>query len=304
MNQQSNPSFNTLTMMNLRVKVVDVGANPIDGTPPYAALLQAGNASVVGFEPNPQALAKLNEMKGPHESYLPWAVGDGGRHTLHVCQAPGMTSLLPPNPDVLNLFHGFPEWGRILATEEVETVRLDDIPETEGAELIKLDIQGGELMALRHAPTRLADALAIQSEVEFLPMYVGQPLFSEVDAFLRQRGFMFHRFFSQNSRVIRPMLLNNDIYAGMSQLLWADAIFVRDLTRLDLLLDRQLLSMATILHDCYLSIDLVLYLLAEHDRRTGTQLGTLYLSGLQRWTAVGRIQPETASSQNLQWDEP
>src|ERR1700704_4992440 len=34
--------------------------------------------------------------------------------------------------DVLNLFHGFMEWGRVLATEEVETVRLDDIVETEG----------------------------------------------------------------------------------------------------------------------------------------------------------------------------
>ena len=67
MDQQTTPSFYALTMMKLRVKVVDVGANPIDGSPPYAALLRAGNADIVGFEPNPNALAKLNHLKGPNE---------------------------------------------------------------------------------------------------------------------------------------------------------------------------------------------------------------------------------------------
>ena len=52
-------------MMKLRVKVVDVGANPIDGSPPYAALLRAGNADIVGFKPNPNALAKSDHLKGP-----------------------------------------------------------------------------------------------------------------------------------------------------------------------------------------------------------------------------------------------
>lgn len=66
MDPQQTTSFNALTALNLRVKVVDIGANPIDGSPPYAALLKAGNADVVGFEPNPEALAKLNEMKGPY----------------------------------------------------------------------------------------------------------------------------------------------------------------------------------------------------------------------------------------------
>lgn len=274
-------SFCALTNIAARIKIVDIGANPIDGTPPYAPLLAAGDADVVGFEPNPGALARLNEMKGPNELYLPHAVGDGNRHTLHFCQAPGMTSLLQPNPDVLNLFHGFADWGRVLATTEVDTVRLDDIAETEGVELIKIDIQGGELMALSHARKRLADALVIQTEVEFLPMYVGQPLFSEVERFLRDAGFMFHRFFPAVSRVVRPLLVNNDIYAGLSQVLWADGLFVRDFTRLHALTDMQVLKLAKILHDCYRSIDLTLHLLGEYDRRTGAALGGAYLAGLQ-----------------------
>jgi hypothetical protein len=67
----------------------------------------------------------------------------------------------------------------------------------------------------------------------------------------------------------------------MSQLLWADAVFVKDFTRFELFTERQLLSMATIMHDCYQSFDLVLRLLTEHDTRAGTQLAATYLSRLQ-----------------------
>ncbi|HXZ67631.1 MAG TPA: FkbM family methyltransferase [Alphaproteobacteria bacterium] len=274
------PGFKELTGTVPKIKIVDIGANPIDGEAPYSPLLRAGLAHVVGFEPNPEALAKLEAQKGPNDVYLPHAVGDGTSHTLNVCAAPGMTSLLPPNSTVLNLFHGFPHWGNVVATQEVDTVRLDDVPETAGLDLLKIDIQGGELMVFQNAEQRLNDALVIQSEVEFLPMYQGQPLFSDVDQFLRRRGFVLHRFFPEVSRVIQPLLVDNNIYAGLSQIVWADAIFVRDFTRLDLLNDRQLLNMAAILHECYRSFDLVLHVLIELDRRTQNQLAANYLARL------------------------
>lgn len=276
------PSFRTLTGGTApRVKVIDIGANPIDSEPPYATMLRAGDAEVVGFEPNRDALALLNTRKGPLERYFPHAVGDGERHLLHICQAPGMTSLLEPDPAVLALFHGFPEWGRVLATEAVETVRLDDVPETAGAALLKLDIQGAELMVLRHAEQRLRDALVIQVEVEFLPLYKGQPLFSEMELFLRGHGFVLHRFFPEVTRAVQPMMVNSDPYAGLGQLVWADAVFMRDLTRLDALADEQLLAMAAILHDAYGAYDIAFRLVAEHDRRSGASRAGAYLSGLQ-----------------------
>ena len=271
----------TLINQSVRIKVVDVGANPIDSEPPYAGLLHGGDAEVVGFEPNRDALAILNKTKSAKETYLPYALGDGARHTLRICAAPGMTSLLEPNPKVLGLFHGFPDWGRVLATEELDTKRMDDIPETAGVDLIKIDIQGGELMVFKNAIKRLADALVIQTEVEFLQMYIGQPLFAEVDIFLREHGFVFHRFFPLTSRVIQPLLIENNIYAGLSQIVWADGVFVKDFTRLDMMGNEQILKMATILHDCYESIDLVHYLLMEHDRRSGGRLASTYLGNLR-----------------------
>lgn len=279
-------SFHALTSASVRVKIVDIGANPIDGAPPYDTLLRGGNADIVGFEPNPEALAKLNQQKGPNETYLPNAIGDGKRHTLHLCAASGMTSLLTPNTEVLNLFHGFPNWGRVLATEEIDTTRLDDIPETEGIDLVKIDIQGGELMVFQNATKRLADALVIQTEVEFLPLYVNQPLFGDVDVFLRSQGYAFHRFFPTVSRTIQPMLVQNNIYAGLSQTVWGDAIFVRDFTKLSRLSPRQLLAMAAILHDCYQSYDLVLHILLEHDRRTGQGVAPTYMNNLTGQAAV------------------
>lgn len=274
-------SFATLQKLlepNVRIKIVHVGANPIDGDPPYKAILASGTVDLVGFEPNLLALKKLDEKKGPNETYLPYAVADGKAHTLHVCHAPGMTSLLRPNAAVLELFHGFSDWGRVTREEVVNTIRLDDVAEIRRMDYLTIDIQGGELMVFQNAIKRLADCVVIQTEVEFLPMYVEQPLFSDVDQFLRQHGFVFHRFFSLTSRTIKPLLVNNDMYAGGSQSLWADAIFVRDFLKLEALDDDKLLVMAVVMHDVYKSFDLVLRLLLEYDRRNKTQFAIQYMA--------------------------
>jgi FkbM family methyltransferase len=269
-----------LLPLTCQLKVVDVGANPIDGEVAYGPLLAAGHTRIVGFEPNAEALAELNRRKGPNETYLPYAIGDGGRRLLRMCRRPGMTSILEPNHKVLSLFHGFSEWAEIMRTVEMETMRLDDVPETAGLDLLKIDIQGGELLVFENAPDRLAGALVIHTEVEFMPMYVGQPLFAEVDLFLRGRGFMLHRFEPMVTRDFKPLLFGNDPYAGHSQVLWADAIYVRDLTRLEALGPDQLLKSAVIFHDCYKSYDVVLYLLREYDRRAGQDFGQRYFEAI------------------------
>lgn len=61
-------------------EVVDIGANPIDGAPPYKPMLDAGLCRVTGFEPQESALGKLLRSKGANERYLPYAVGDGEVH--------------------------------------------------------------------------------------------------------------------------------------------------------------------------------------------------------------------------------
>lgn len=274
------PSFSSLTGCSPKQKVVDVGAADLGADPVYAPLLADDESELIGFEPDPEALAKLQNADHPRRKFLPYAIGDGRRRRLHICAARDMTSLFEPNPDVLRLFHAFPIWGQVVATEMVDTVRLDDIAETAGLTFLQMDIQGAELLALQHAQNRLRDALVLHLEVEFLPLYIDQPLFSDIELFLRQRGFVFHRFATQISRVIQPMVVDNNLVAGLSQLFWADAVFVRDFSRLDGLDEQQLLAMAAIMHDCYNSWDLTLHLLNEVDRRTKSDLGPNYLSML------------------------
>lgn len=278
-------SLSELTGTRVSVKVVDVGANPIDGAPPYARMLDRGEACVVGFEPNPTALAKLLTLKGPKDIYLQKALGDGEEHTLHICAAPGMTSLLEPDPDVLKLMHGFPLWGTVKATERVRTARLADIAAAEGADMLKIDIQGAELMVMKNAGRVLDDLVLIHTEVEFLPLYKNQPLFCDVHAFLRDNGFVFHRFEPLVSRMITPLGMGGNMYAGMSQTVWADAVFIRDFKVLEKLSSAKLISLAAILHDCYQALDVAMHVLCKIDEREGSALAQRYLEGLKR-TAI------------------
>lgn len=277
------PSLAELLDIDVTIDVVDIGANPIAsaGSPPYQGLLDAGNVRLVGFEPNRDALAELQAQKSAHETYLPYAVYDGTEQELKICKAPGMTSLLEPDPAVLSCFHGFDEWGQVTGREKIQTVRLDDVAEIDALDFLKIDIQGAELEVFRNGTGKLADCLVIQSEVEFIPMYENQPLFSDVDLFLREQGFVLHRFIDQTSRVIKPLIVDNNPYAGLSQLLWADAIFIRDFTRFDLLNPVQLLKIALILHDVYSSFDVALRALLTRDAMLGTRVGEAYLRKLE-----------------------
>ncbi|MCU0954853.1 MAG: FkbM family methyltransferase [Hyphomicrobium sp.] len=264
-----------------RLKIVDIGASAIDGAPPYAALLESTDAEVIGFEPDPQAWQELQEAKRPNEHYLPFALGDGRTHELKICAAPGMTSLLEPNLPILQLLPGFPEWGRVIRRVPVETRRLGEMPETQDVDYLKLDVQGAELLILRHAGERLREACVIHVEVEFLRLYHEQPLFSDVDMFLRRHGFTLHKFAHTVSRMIAPLHLSSNPYQGLSQLVWADAVFIRDFERLDAMDDRKLLATASILHDCYGSYDVCMHYLARLDARSGSGLAEAYLAALK-----------------------
>ncbi|WP_157879292.1 FkbM family methyltransferase [Pararhodospirillum photometricum] len=269
-------SFQAFTGISVPVGLVDVGANFLDDPPPYTPVLAAGAASLVGFEPNPRALADLIARQGPGETYLPHAIGDGREHTLRVCRAEGMTSLLEPDPRVLGLFHGFSQWGEVLEHRLVPTVRLDDVPEIRVMDYLSMDIQGAELMALRHAEKRLAEAVMLRIEVEFLPLYKGQPLFADIDLFLRDRGFVLHCFSPLVKRTVQPLIVNNSVYEGLNQLLWADAVFVRDFTRPEIMTDHQLLALARLAHEIQGSFDLSLHLLQHYDQRTTADLAGRY----------------------------
>lgn len=266
------------------IDIVDIGANSIIGEDeaPYKPLLDSGLAHVYGFEPNPDALARLNAAKGQNETYFPSAVYNGAEQELRVCQQEGMTSLLEPNINLLSYLHGFPEWGKVVERISIPTVRLDDFSEIKNLDYLKIDIQGGELEVFRNGTNRLKECLVIQTEVEFLPMYEGQPLFSEVELYLRELGFTFHKFFPLVSRIVQPLLINNDIYSELSQATYADAIFIKDFTKFDQLDPEQLKKISLILNDIYGSFDIALRALMACDATNKSNYAEQYVKHLSK----------------------
>lgn len=263
-----------------RIGVVDVGVRATVKPPPYSSLLARGAADVVGFDPDQAAIQQLNGKKGPCETYLPYAIGDGTERVLYICAYEEMTSLLEPNVSVLNLFSGFPKWGAVERTETISTTRLDDVPEIQAMDYLKMDVQGAELMVLQHGPRCLSSCLFVQTEVMFLSMYREQPLFSDIESFLRAAGFSLHKLWEPHHRALAPAMVNGDIRTDYGQLFWSDAIFVRDLTRLDRLSDAQLKKTAIVAYDLYQAVDLSLHVLAALDRRSGSRYADHLLEAL------------------------
>jgi len=262
--------------------IVDVGANPIDGEPPYKRMLAAGLCDVVGFEPQPEALARLQSMAGPRERYLPYALGDGTTRTLHVCSLDGMTSLLVPDTAHLALFNLFPTWGEVKTTLPVATRRLDDIAEIAHMDFLKMDIQGSERDVLTHGRARLAETVAVQTEVSFITLYEGQPTFGEMDGMMRELGFLPHCFAEMKVWPLAPTVVSGQPNKGLRQLLEADLVYVRDFTKAANMTAEQWKHLALIAHHCYGSVDLAarcLNMLAELGGVPPTA-GETYLSSL------------------------
>lgn len=263
--------------------VLDIGAMP-EGQPRYQPLLNNFNAHVVGFEPNPEQFAKLENTA--RHTFLPHFLGDGNDATFHLTRYPGCCSLYKPNAAVIDLFEtiGCAEPGgnfHVLATETVSTVRLDDVYPLPGCDFIKADVQGAELDILAHGTHVLESALMLETEAAFVELYEGQPLFGDLQVFLREHGFVLHKLVDIAGRTFRPLQRGDNPYAPISQMLWADAVFVRDFANLARFDDAALQKAALIAHDMYLSYDLALRFLSELDRRTNTTHASDYQARLR-----------------------
>ena len=246
--------------------VLDIGANLVDGDPPYQRMLDDGLCTVTGFEPQQRALAELEQRKGPMERYLPYVVGDGQTHRLKVTRAEGMTSLLTPDDNQLRLFTGFPEWGSVVEEIDVQTHRLDDL-DIDDFDLLKIDIQGAELMVFQHGRQRLRNAVAVQTEVSFVPLYRDQPTFGDVDRELRSQGFSPHSMPALKRWAIAPTMFGGDFRVPGNQLLEADFVYVRDLAHAESMSSEQLSQLAMIAFHIYGSIDLAVFCVIELQRR-------------------------------------
>lgn len=220
----------------VHLTICNVGSRKISSNDDYGSQIWgtfAPNLTIYGFDADPEACEAANvdfEAKGAdwNEFHIPIAIAkETGTATLYVTKNPMCSSLYAPNEDLLKHFPRLPELVSLNYTTQIETTTLDEFCKTEEIESIdflQVDVQGAELQVLEGAIDLLNQSiLAIQVEVEFSPIYQNQPLFADVDTFLRRQGFV---LFDLSKAQIERSIVQSVNRPG--QLLWGDAIYLRD----------------------------------------------------------------------------
>jgi len=263
------------------IKIVDVGASIAKEQPPYQTLKEIGKAEIVGFEPNLEKYQELINSSMDNELYLPYALGDGTEKEFNICTGFQMSSFLEPNFKVLEYFEGFAKSSEIIKKDKIMTYKLDEIQEIQEIDYLKLDVQGAELVIIENGKNKIKNSLVIHTEVNFIPLYRNQPLFSEIDQQLRQLGFFFHTFCPLMNCPLKPFLPAQG-RQGINQILWGDAVYIRDFTELSNLSSESLIKIAIIMNDCYKSFDLAALALKHIDLQEDTDCFEVYIESLNK----------------------
>jgi hypothetical protein len=131
---------------------------------------------------------------------------------------------------------GRAEWFEPLGSRTLTLTPLDALLDDVLTEIhmLKIDTQGTELDILRSGTKVLEHVLCIRIEVEFAAVYDQQALFSDVDAFLRDRDFQFWGLCESHSWRHRPGLgctgiSPEGIWWSRGRLIHGDAVYFRNL---------------------------------------------------------------------------
>ena len=185
------PSLEHLRVLSLMAPgtVVDIGANR--GQFALAVRHVFPHARIESFEPlsGPASILRRVFAADARVRLHEMAIGPAtGGAEIHLSARDDSSSLLPIGSEQERIFPGTAE----VAVAHIEMRRLEDVlPRADIAApaLLKLDVQGYELQALRGCET-LLDAFAwVYCECSFVELYQGQALADEVIAWLRARGF-------------------------------------------------------------------------------------------------------------------
>lgn len=203
------------------IRIFDVGANKGQSARRYRSLFPA--AEIYCFEPFPDSITALQAQfsADPKIHIVPKAVSrEKGIATFYVNEFDATNSLLP-RPASNRRY--YPKSAGPKETIEVEVISLDDFLREKNIstiDILKFDIQGGELSALRGAESLLKAGTTplIFTEIMFAPHYEGAPLFHEIWSFLSQTGYSLFDVYDLHR-------------ATNGQLRYGDALFVSEHVR-------------------------------------------------------------------------
>ena len=207
------------------------------------------------------------------------------------------SSLYPFNKDYYYLQHEkYHALDKILKVETTTLSKLIKEERIPPADIIKMDIQGAELSALRGLGQYLNNVNVLELEVEFLPIYQNQPTFVDLHAFLLASGFhlqdlhLSKTFLTDgktNNFYLKEFISASKNVDWTPQVYAGDAIYVKDLTAvLDLNLEQQINHLKCLCS--YQCFDRVFLILSKSKYRSEIENSKFY-SDLLAMAKKGRV---------------
>lgn len=170
---------------------VDVGAR--GGFEEHWALY-GDQVKLIGFEADAAECERLNQQEsGFGKRFYPVALHQNtGRRTFYSTAYSGGSGFYQPD---MKLVQRFPDKVNLTVVEtiDLDTTGFDSFASENNidyVDFIKLDTESAELDILKGAIGSLRKSImGLSIEIWFQPWHLGQPVFSEVDSFLRPLGF-------------------------------------------------------------------------------------------------------------------
>jgi len=180
------------------------------------------NANIYAFECNPPAIELCKKNIGKHSGIVlvPNAVSDvnGTLEFFAIDPERTITTHKDGNIGASSLFLANPEYPHEKYHQNkitVESVTLSRWAKHVGVfdiDILWIDLQGAELRAFRGMEDLISHVKVIYTEVEFREMYLGQPLFNEINQYLLRKGFVLIKLYPYgwfgNALYVRKDLVN------------------------------------------------------------------------------------------------
>ncbi|WP_035383204.1 FkbM family methyltransferase [Ferriphaselus sp. R-1] len=194
--------------------VFDGGAHLGDVPDQLGALLP--DARFFSFEPDPELGAILEQrfQGNAKVKVIRAALGDTPGWAKFNLNASKPTNSLLPASDSLQA--DLKTLCQLVEQVDVEVVTIDDFcrkSAIDRVDVLKLDLQGYDYLALKGASDTLKKAKVVLVEVLFVELYQGAHGFPDILNLMLERGFKLHTLCGLH-------------YGESNELMWADAIFV------------------------------------------------------------------------------